>query len=116
MSLDRDAVVRVRILMAAYEAVPTDEQPPAYVDHTTSTKTACRNYTRLRRLLIFVAAFCLTALAAFKAGQWSAKPGYIEASDSVSNSTTFEDTEPAISEPASNSTVAMPGNGKYSVG
>lgn len=102
--------------MAAYEAVPTDEQNPQ-TQSTTTGKPSGRKLSSLRTPFIVLAALCLTTLAVYKAGQWSAERGHsATALESVSNSTTVEDNESDISVPVLNNTVEMPGNGKYSVG
>jgi hypothetical protein len=103
--------------MPAYEPVPTDEQnTQTQSPSTTVQKTSSRKLSSLRGPLLFFAALCFTALAAFKAGQWSAERGQIETLHDAANSTTFEDNEAGISELVLNNTVDMPGNGKYSVG
>lgn len=102
--------------MAAYELVPTDEQ--GTIDRTT-TPTVSRNSPTLyslRKPLLFIAAFCLTAFASFKAGQWSTERQAIQLEQSATNtSTTLQDIESAKPQ-LSNNITEMPGNGRYSVG
>lgn len=104
--------------MAAYELVPTDEHAAAAPDRSPSPPHPPRR-TRLAALrtpLLVLAAFCLTALVSFKAGQWSAehRPS-TEIESPTAPTAAAEKEEVALPLPTTNST-DMPGDGKYSVG
>ena len=100
--------------MTAYEPVPTaDNQTP--VPHT-STSNRSSKFSTLRKALLFTSAFCFTAFAVYKAGQWSAESSSSQVSQLLGNNTSTIQESDSVDGFTNTSVVEMPGSGKYSVG